>query len=194
MNYRVPAGACPDPSVRPRQSGGASGIGLAAVKILTSKGAKAFILDLAPPNDGLIPAGATFIRCDTTSWSDLQAAYKQVQHVDIAIANAGVSEEHDYFQDRFDESSGELLEPRYRVIDVNFRGVLSFVKLAISHMRRQGADTGGSIVVTSSATAYAPEQSLPVYSATKLAVRIVLREVPQPFRPMFLMDGRGRGD
>ena len=35
-------------------------------------------------------------------------------------------------------------------------------------MRRRGV--GGSIVITSSATAYAPEHSLPVYSACKLAV------------------------
>jgi len=150
----------------PIRTGGASGIGLAAVKILTSKGADAFILDLAHPDDG-IPSGATFIQCDTTSWADLQSAFKHVKHVDIAIANAGVSEEEDYFEDRFDES-GELLEPQYKVIDVNFRGVLNFVKLALSYMRRQGK--GGSVVITSSATAYAAEQSLPVYSATKQAV------------------------
>ena len=148
--------------------GGASGIGLAAVQILIAKGAKAFILDLAPPTDGT-PSGATFIKCDTTSWQELKAALKQTGHVDIAIANAGVSEEYDYFEDRFDED-GELLEPKYKVIEVNYRGVLNFVKLATSCMRRQGK--GGSVVITSSATAYSPEQSLPVYSATKLAVSV----------------------
>jgi NAD(P)-dependent dehydrogenase (short-subunit alcohol dehydrogenase family) len=149
------------------RTGGASGIGLAAVKILTSKGSKAFILDLAPPEEN-VPAGATFIRCDTTSWDDLKRAYAQAAHVDIAIANAGVSEEQDYLEDQFD-SAGELLQPRYdKVIDVNLRGVLDFVKLARSYMKRQGG--GGSIVITSSATAYAPEQSLPVYSAVKHAV------------------------
>ncbi|RYP07568.1 hypothetical protein DL765_009118 [Monosporascus sp. GIB2] len=34
---------------------------------------------------------------------------------------------------------------------------------------------GGSLVVTSSATAYSPEQSLPVYSATKLALIALIR-------------------
>jgi NAD(P)-dependent dehydrogenase (short-subunit alcohol dehydrogenase family) len=150
------------------RTGGASGIGLAAVKILTSKGSKTFILDLAPPED-IVPAGATFIRCDTTSWTDLKRAYAQAGNVDIAIANAGVSEEQNYLEDQFD-SDGELVQPRYdKIIDVNLRGVLDFVKLALSNMRRHGG--GGSIVITSSATAYAPEQSLPVYSAVKHAVR-----------------------
>ena len=152
-------------------AGGASGIGLAAIQILIAKGAKAFILDLAPPPADAA-SSATFIECNTASWPDLLTAFKQAGSVDIAIANAGVSEEHDYFEDRLDEA-GELLEPTYNVIDVNYRGVLNFVKLATSYMRRQGR--GGSIVITSSATAYSPEQSLPVYSATKLAVSIQSR-------------------
>ena len=158
----------PRRSVITRVTGGASGIGLAAVHILIAKGAKAFILDLAPPTSGT-PSNATFIKCDITSWQDLKAAFKEAGKVDIAIANASVSEEQDYFEDVYDQA-GELAEPKYEVIEVNYRGVLNFVKLAISYMRKQGK--GGSIVITSSATAYSPEQSLPVYSATKLAVSI----------------------
>ena len=51
------------------------------------------------------------------------------------------------------------------------KGVIMFVKLAVSYMRRQG--NGGSVVLTASATAYAPEQNLPVYSATKLGVSAI---------------------
>ncbi|KAL9628322.1 MAG: hypothetical protein Q9164_007319, partial [Protoblastenia rupestris] len=134
--------------------------------ILAAKGAKTYILDLNEPEDSA-PTGVTFIKCSTTSWSDLKNAYKQAGHVDIAIANAGVSEEQNYFEDDFD-NAGELIEPKYNVIDVNIRGVLMFTKLAVSYMRRQ--NSGGSIVVTASATAFAPEQNLPVYSATKLGV------------------------
>jgi NAD(P)-dependent dehydrogenase (short-subunit alcohol dehydrogenase family) len=57
--------------------------------------------------------------------------------VDIAIANAGVSEEANYFKDTFDDDSN-LIEPKYRVIDVNYRAVLNFVKLSLSFLRRQG--------------------------------------------------------
>lgn len=146
--------------------GGASGIGLAAVKILTSKGAQTFILDLSAPEDG-VPPGAIYVPCDCTSWPSLLGAFRPIPHVDIAIANAGVSEADDYLADRLD-AHGELAEPQYNVIDVNLRGTINFVRIALSRMRKQGA--GGSIVVTASATAYAPEQSLPVYSATKAAV------------------------
>ena len=136
------------------------------MRILAAKCAKTYILDLNEPEDTL-PPGVAFIKCSTTSWSDLKNAYKQAGHVDIAIANAGVSEEQDYFEDLLDGAS-ELIEPKYNVIDVKFRGVLMFCKLAVSYTRRQ--KSGSSIVVTASATAYAPEQNLPVYSATKLGV------------------------
>jgi NAD(P)-dependent dehydrogenase (short-subunit alcohol dehydrogenase family) len=92
--------------------------------------------------------------------------------IDIAIANAGVTEEYDYFEDRLDEQD-ELLEPAYGVIDVNFRSAVNFVKLAVSQMRKQkeaGHSAGGSILITSSATTYAPEHNLPVYSASTFAV------------------------
>lgn len=126
------------------------------------------MLDLNPPEEG-IPENTEYIRCNITSWSELQAVFIRVGRVDITIANAGVSEETNYFKDTFDDS-GNLIEPKYGVLDVNFRAVLNFVKLSLSAFRRQG--TGGSIVITSSATAFAPELSMPVYSATKLAVSI----------------------
>ena len=146
--------------------GGISGIGLAAAKILSSRGVRVFVLDRNTPQTAL-PTGLECIRCDQSSWKDLSAAFKHAQTVDIAIANAGVSEERNYFDDTFDEQ-GNLLEPSRAVIDVNLVGTFNFCKLALSSMRRRGV--GGSIVITSSATAYAPEHSLPVYSACKLAV------------------------
>lgn len=87
------------------------------------------------------------------------------------FANAGVSEEANYFDDSFDQD-GMLEEPRYGIMGVNFYGVLNTVKLAYSSMRKNNIT--GSIVITTSATAYSPEQSLPVYSAAKLAVSSVI--------------------
>ena len=151
--------------------GGSSGIGFAAAKILASLHAQVHILDLnAPSKETPIESlGIEFIRCNVASWTHLQAVFTLIGHVDLVFANAGVSEETDYFRDTYDKE-GLLEEPRYAVIDVNYRAVLNVVKLSLSAMRKQGA--GGSIVLTTSATAYAPEQSLPVYSATKLAVSI----------------------
>ena len=147
--------------------GGISGIGLAAVKIFATRGAHVFALDRNAPQEPL-PQGVKFIQCDQTSWNDLRSAFQHVGKVDIVVANAGISEVENYFDDTFDEQ-GHLLEPSRAVIDVNLVGTLNFCKWAISCMRRQG--TGGSVVIVSSATAYSPEHSLPVYSACKLAVR-----------------------
>lgn len=86
----------------------------------------------------------------------------------MAFANAGISETENFLEDKFDDD-GSLLEPNYRLLAVNFRAVLNVVKLSYRAMK--GQETGGSIVITSSATAYAPEHVLPIYSAVKSAVR-----------------------
>ncbi|KAI1873503.1 hypothetical protein JX265_005125 [Neoarthrinium moseri] len=147
-------------------TGGSSGIGFAAATILTARGAEVFILDIEEPEEH----GNTsmhWIKCDISKWSDLVFAFAQVDVVHIAIANAGVSEDGTYLSDKYDES-GNLLEPSYKVIDVNFKGTLNFIKLACNAMRTHSVE--GSVVITSSATAYAAEQSLPVYSGTKAAL------------------------
>jgi NAD(P)-dependent dehydrogenase (short-subunit alcohol dehydrogenase family) len=154
--------------------GGASGIGLASAVILARKGATVHVLDLNPieesDNANIAPEIRDSIKytyCDITKWASLRDVFETVGHVDIAIANAGVTEEKDYFADSFD-ADGKLEEPGYAVVEVNYRSVLNFVKLSLSAFRKQGP--GGSLVITSSATAYSPEQNLPVYSATKLGV------------------------
>ena len=170
-------------------TGGASGIGLAASYILSAHNARVYILDLNPPDTSFsitstttapitppntstppLPHNIIYIPCSTAKWADLTSAFSRIisenSRIDIAIANAGVSEECDYFTDTFDEE-GILQEPKWGVLDVNLRGTLGFLKLAISSMRKSG---GGSLVITSSATAYSPEQSLPVYSSSKFAV------------------------
>lgn len=174
------------------------------MQILCSKGARVHILDLYPPSSegegkGGIPSGATFTKCNVAHWTELRQAFDAVaasgERIDIAIANAGVSERTSFLDDSFD-AAGLLQEPKYEVLDVNFRAVLNFVKLAVRSMRGGGEgkiddngkgidnddETGGrggergekkgSIVIISSATALAPEQSLPVYSATKSAVSL----------------------
>ena len=124
------------------------------------------ILDLDEPTEP--QPELHFHRCNVASWEELRALFDSVGPVDYAFANAGVSEETNYFADTFDDQ-GNLLEPTYQVLDVNLRGVLNFVKLAWSTMRKHKIE--GSIVITTSATAYAPEQSLPVYAAGKAAVQ-----------------------
>jgi len=96
--------------------------------------------------------------------------------IDIAIANAGVFETESYAKacvaplgaepEVWKEIEGAELV--YSCVAVNLKGTLNFIMLAARVMNGQGS--GGSIVLTTSTTAYLPEQSIPVYSATKAAV------------------------
>ncbi|KAL4966562.1 short chain dehydrogenase reductase [Aspergillus stella-maris] len=169
-------------------TGGGSGIGLAVVRLLAAKGARVFILDQRRPDgstiptpadlNSVLPPSATFIPCDVTSWPSLQAVFakiiKQAGRVDMAFANAGTSEARDYSMDILDDS-GNLAEPDFAVMNVNFRAVVNFIKLGVYYMKRQSS--GGRIVITSSATAYVPEQSLPIYSASKAATITLVRSL-----------------
>lgn len=150
-------------------AGGCSGIGFAAAQILARKGATVHVLDLNPPPAGEEHDLIKYHFCDVANWISLRNIFTEVGHVDIAVANAGVSQECDYFADTFD-AEGNLEEPKYNVVRVNYIAVLNFVKLALSAFRKQ--KPGSSLVLTASATGYSPEQSLPVYSATKTGVSI----------------------
>ncbi|KAJ5408658.1 short chain dehydrogenase/reductase family oxidoreductase [Penicillium cosmopolitanum] len=158
-------------------TGGCSGIGWESAQLLASKGATVYVLDLHPPPSEKHEGGEQqektlseiyYRACNVTSWSALRAVFDEIPQVDIAIANAGVSEECDYFADSWD-AEGKIEEPEYAVVEVNYRSVLNFIKLSLSAFRRAG-NRNGSLVLTTSATAYSPEHSLPVYSATKLAL------------------------
>lgn len=130
-----------------------------------AKGARVYNLDVDEPEE--TNARVTYIKCDISSWSDLIAAFTTTGAPHIAVANAGIDEDGTYMTDSYDDS-GNLLEPSYKVIDVNFRGTLNFIKLSLHLMKKNAI--GGSIVLVSSATAYLPEHTLPVYSGTKAAV------------------------
>ncbi|RJE22733.1 short chain dehydrogenase [Aspergillus sclerotialis] len=171
-------------------TGGASGIGLAASRIFAHKGAQVHVLDIVPidesfdiyeipgqpnghfPQPTLSSAGSIqFRQCDVTDWNCLRDIFLSFKHIDIVVANAGVSQDPDYFSDILDEN-GQLNEPAHRVVEVNFRSVLNLTKLALRQFQQQ--NPGSSLVITTSSTAYSPEQSLPIYSATKAAVHSLI--------------------
>ncbi|KAI1818686.1 short chain dehydrogenase reductase [Poronia punctata] len=155
-------------------TGGCSGIGLAAGRILASHNATVHALDISAPHaeDGPNPPSWHSRIVDVSNWDQLAAAFKDIGKVDIAIANAGISEDFDFFTNI---ASPDSPEPKYRCIDINLKAVINFVHLALSAFKKQG--DGGSIVLTTSATGYSPEHSLPVYSATKAGVLGLIRSL-----------------
>ncbi|KAL4904875.1 hypothetical protein BDW74DRAFT_178447 [Aspergillus multicolor] len=137
-------------------TGGSSGIGHAAALILLSKGATVHILDTNPPPEPK-PDKLNFHSCNITSRSSLLSIFTSIGAVDYVFANAGVSESTNYFVDTFDSNGGR-----------KSRATMSLMSTYVAE---------GSIVVTSSATAYAPEQSLPVYAAGKSALIGLIRSL-----------------
>ncbi|KAI8949093.1 short chain dehydrogenase reductase [Xylaria longipes] len=166
-------------------TGGSAGIGLATTKLLLEKGATVHVLDVnPPPEEDLAHKALHYRRCNVAIWEDLRKAFDEVGHVDYVFANAGIYEESDYFADETD-AEGALVEPGYRVLDVNLRAACNTVKLAWSKMRKQPAGRPYSVVLTASIAAYAPEQVCPVYSSAKLALVGLIRSL----RPMMIRDG-----
>ncbi|KAI2601924.1 NAD(P)-binding protein [Hypoxylon sp. NC1633] len=153
-----------------------------AAKILLSKNATVHVLDINEPtgaNPGDFEPWQSwkafhFHRCDVASWAEQLAVFDAVGRVDMVFANAGVGEPHDYFMH---ESVAEGREPNYAsLVDVNFVGVLHTLTLARRSMRAHGVREG-SFVITISAVAYAPEQSLPVFAASKFALVGLVRSL-----------------
>lgn len=114
------------------------------------------------------------MRCDVTVWTELRSAFLVIGRIDMVFANAGISETELFLPDaaRVD-GEGLLLEPTYPILDVNLKSVLNVIKLSWNVMKDQ--KEGGSIVLTASSTAYAPEVGVPLYSTLKAAVSLSQR-------------------
>ncbi|KAI0893375.1 NAD(P)-binding protein [Annulohypoxylon nitens] len=163
-------------------TGGGSGIGFAAAKILLSKNATVHVVDVTEPR-GANPGEPEpwqswesfhFHQCNIASWAEQLAVFDAIGKVDMVFANAGAGEPYDYFTHK---SVAEGQEPSYaNLVDVNLIGTMHTLTLARRSMRKFGVKDG-SIVVTISAVAYAPEHSLPVYTASKFALVGLIRSL-----------------
>jgi NAD(P)-dependent dehydrogenase (short-subunit alcohol dehydrogenase family) len=150
-------------------TGGSNGLGLAAAKLFSSQGSLVTIADLRPPLESI--SNTTFSYCDVTNWDSILSTFEvTVQkhgRVDCLIANAGVGEVEDLFVDGL-EKDGKLKQPKHVVLDINLKGAIDCVKVAIHYMRKQ--ESGGGIVLTTSTAAYKGEKCAPGYSAAKHGV------------------------
>jgi len=121
-----------------------------------------------------LPDSAVFVKCDVRSWSsvlDLFAVAKQMfGRVDIVCANAGIGDKENTVADN-------LEEPNWDVVDVNLKGVLMTVKVALYYFRRNDPQ-GGVIVVTGSITSFMPSHhGIYLYTCTKYGLLGLLRSL-----------------
>lgn len=117
----------------------------------------------------------SFQTTNVSSWTDLSSLFKlaKTKHgrVDHVFANAGISGRTTFLEEALDEN-GDLLEPNHLVFDVNLKGVVNTVALAIHYLRRQ--ESGGSIVLTASASSW-QRFRLPDYTSAKHGVLGLMR-------------------
>jgi 2-keto-3-deoxy-L-fuconate dehydrogenase len=141
-------------------TGGASGIGLAAARLLAARGARVACLDLA--KEALDPP-LELVTADVTDDAAVRAAVDEAATrlggLDILVNNAGIGAIGTVEANSDDEW--------HRVFDVNVVGIVRVSRAALPHLRRS---THAAIINTCSiaATAGLPDRAL--YSATKGAV------------------------
>ncbi|KAF9880072.1 hypothetical protein CkaCkLH20_02026 [Colletotrichum karsti] len=150
-------------------TGGSSGIGLATVNTLLSKGALVVNADIQPPAQQ--PEGSyTFVKTNVTVWAEQIALFKKAKEihgrVDHVFANAGLGPQANYLSTEVDEN-GDLKEPTHALLDVSLTGVMHTATIAIYYMRQQAE--GGSIVINGSTTGLQRLRAVD-YSTAKHAV------------------------
>lgn len=63
-----------------------------------------------------------------TQWESLKSLFETARSkygtIDVVIANAGMPEKGPFLLQELVDANGELLEPDFRLIDVNLNGVL----------------------------------------------------------------------
>ncbi len=161
-------------------TGGASGIGLATVRLLGARGVRVLVVDL--DEDGARRAaeevGGWSIRADvsrSSEWAKVVTVAKELLGgLDLAHLNAGVT-----------TGEAELAmvsdEAYRRIMGVNVDGVVFGIRALVPVMSAGG---GGAIVVTASLAGLVAFGGDPIYTLTKHALIGLVRSLPPQLSPM----------
>jgi NAD(P)-dependent dehydrogenase (short-subunit alcohol dehydrogenase family) len=160
-------------------TGGAKGIGEAAVRAFSAEGAPVVIADVDDAaGQSLAPSlpRATFVHTDVTNMADAERAVRVAVEtyggLDVLFSNAGIQT-----YGLIEDTSEEDYE---RGMGVNFKGHVWMCKYAIPAMRRRG---GGAIVCTSSVQGLATQTSVPIYAASKAATLTLVKALSNDHAP-----------
>ncbi|MBP9226472.1 MAG: SDR family NAD(P)-dependent oxidoreductase, partial [Verrucomicrobiales bacterium] len=157
-------------------TGGAVGIGRAISLILAQEGAKVAVTDLQDEAgrkvvEEITKAGgsAAFWHMDVSNESEVKRMFAQIVGkfggIDVLVNNAGIS--------GTDKPTHEITcEEWDQVMAVNVKGVFLCTREALLTMRESG---GGSIINLSSIYGIVGAPDLPVYHASKGAVRMMTK-------------------
>lgn len=165
-------------------TGAGSGIGLAIARRLAQQGASVVINDIEEErveaavaqirNDGGQAVGYPGDAGEVDVVRGLvERAVDAFGHLDLAIANAGITLFDDVFSCRPKDFQ--------RLLDVNLRGTFFLVQAASQHMRVRGR--GGKILVMSSNIGVQPYPGLSPYGMTKAALNMLARTLALELAP-----------
>lgn len=154
-------------------TGGTTGIGLAAAKAFASEGAFVYITGRRQAElDAAVSAighNATGFQADSTKLADLDRLYDAVQarhgRIDVLYANAGGGDMLPL---------GAITEAHYdQTFDRNVKAVVFTVQKALPLLGK--AANGASVILAGSTAGVKGTANFSVYSATKAAVRSLVR-------------------
>ena len=138
-------------------TGGGSGIGQAAARLLAGRGAKVAVLDLNP-GDEFVAVKAD-VTDDATVRAAIDAVAGRLGGIDILVNNAGVG--------AVGTVADNSDEQWHQVFDVNVVGMVRVARAALPYLR---ASAHAAVVNTCSVAAVAGLPQRALYSATKGAV------------------------
>jgi 3-oxoacyl-[acyl-carrier protein] reductase len=156
-------------------TGGSSGIGAAAVRLLHGAGASVFFTYLHHPEraqrlcDELGGEGERVVatRCDVAAHDELpklvETCLARFGRVDVLVNNAAIFAENPFDADDY----AAWRRGWQRTFDVNLFGAAHLAWLTMHQMRRQG---GGKIINVASRAGHRGELTFPDYGASKAAL------------------------
>lgn len=151
-------------------TGAASGIGAACAKAFAQRGAaKLFLVDVDADGMAALDLGCeveavTGSVADEALWDELQPKLAGLNH---AVVNAGVG--------GFGAVDELTFEEWRRVMDINLDGAFLTLRAALRAIKADGADEGGSVVITGSSTGVKPVPGIGPYGPAKAAVAHMAR-------------------
>jgi len=163
-------------------SGGTSGIGLAAAKLLVRDGAYVYLVGRSPEKAEKalaelagLQGGAAYIQADISTLEGCQAVGDRLAQdgkaVDFLVNCAGVYEE---------KMLDQLTEADYtRIMDVNVKGTIFLTQAVVPHL----AENGPSVLNIASDAALEGNYGCSVYAASKGAVVAFTRSLALDLAP-----------
>ncbi|KAH7116541.1 hypothetical protein B0J13DRAFT_590375 [Dactylonectria estremocensis] len=167
-------------------TGGASGMGLAVAKHLSTKGWQINLFDLnqiAGNAATLEVKNSTFTAVDVTSWPSLSTAFDSVfkaqGRLDFVFANAGIIQMHNFYKRVDTLPPPELPQTS---IDINLKAVIDTSYLAQHYFRANPPGISDAVLImTASIAGFYAQEFNPLYSASKAGVVNFLRSIGEPF-------------